>query len=290
MNLKEIEIFLQVAQTGSLTQAAHRLDMSPMSVSRRLAALEASLGVRLLHRTTRAVSLTPEGAEFMPYARTILEAEQSARVLFSSERQGAGGQLRVTAPSGLGQRILVPLIPTLLAENPEMKVDLQLSDEVVDIVAQGFDVAIRVAPLRDSNLIARKIADNPRVLCAAPAYLQQHGRPNRLADLARFTCLRLSNVLQWTFCNDGQTTGISIDGRFSCSSVEGVRTLCKAGLGLAQLTHWDIREELRRGELVALELQDVQPQALAVWALFPSHRYLPLRVGVFLDALMKAMR
>lgn len=289
MNLKEIHVFLMVSTTRSLTQAARRLEMTPMAVSRRLAALEETLGVRLLHRTTRAISLTPEGEAFLPYAHTLAEAEQGALGLFSPQQQGASGLLRITAPSGFGRRTIMPLLPALLTANPALRIDLQLSDEITDIVGLGYDVAIRIAPLRDSNLIARKIADNPRILCAAPSYLERHNAPRVLQDLAHHACLRLTNVLQWSFLDGEQPTSISVEGRFSSSNVEGVRALCTAGMGLAQLTAWDVRDELHRGELVAITLEDVSPQKLAIWALFPSHRYLPTRVTLFLDALQRSM-
>lgn len=290
MNLKDVNVFLMVTQTQSLTQAAKRLNTTPMTVSRRLALLEDELGQRLLHRTTRAVALTAEGEEFLPYARAMLEAERGALNLLSPQKSGAAGNLRLTAPSGFARRTIMPLLPALLANNPELNVDLQFSDDIIDIVGQGFDIAIRIAPLRDSRLVARKLADNPRVLCASPDYIKQHGKPTQLAALSEHSCLRLSSVLQWTFITDGQPTSISVEGRFSSSNVEGVRALCMAGMGLAQLTAWDVREELINGELIAISLDDVQDQMLAVWALFPTSRHLPVRVITFLDVLKQAMQ
>lgn len=289
MNLKDINAFLMTSQTHSLTQTARRLNTTPMTISRRLASLEKELGKRLLHRTTRAVALTDEGEEFLPYAQAMAEAERGALSLFSPERKGAVGQLRITSPSGFGRRTIMPVLSTLLDDNPDLNVELHLSDNITDIVGLGFDVAIRIAPLRDSRLIAHKLSDNQRVLCASPEYLQRCGTPKCMADLASHSCLRLTSVSQWTFIADGQPTSVTIDGRFSSSHVEGVRTLCKSGAGLAQLTEWDVREELRSGELVSLQLEDVSPQNLAVWAVFPTTKYLPVRVTVFLDALKHKM-
>lgn len=289
MQLNDVRYFLMVAHTRSLTAAARRLDTTPMTVSRRLMALEADLGVRLLHRTTRAVSLTAEGEEFLPYARALEETERGARGLFASESVGAVGQLRVTASAGFGRRTVLPLIPALMAENPDLTVELNLSDEITDIVGRGFDVAIRIAPLRDSRLVARKLDDNPRHLCASPQYLALHGAPRRLADLSHHHCLRLTNVAQWTFETAGQPTRLTVGGPFSSSSVEGVREMCKAGLGLTQLTEWDIKEELASGELVSLTLKDAEAAMLAVWAVFPTHQHLPARVNVFLQKLQAAM-
>lgn len=290
MNSKDIEVFLMVSQMRSLTQAARRLSTTPMTVSRRLASLEQDLGVRLLHRTTRAIALTVEGEEFLPYAKTLAETELSARNLFSPDKQGATGQLRITAPSGFGRRTIIPLLPGLMAANPALRIEFQLSDDVTDLVGLGYDVAIRIAPLRDSRLVAHRLADNPRTLCAAPAYLQRYGTPHRLADLSRHHCLRLSGVVQWSFMVEGHLSSLSVEGRFSGSNVEGVRALCVAGSGIAQLSAWDIREELAAGELVEIALADAQPQMLAVWALFPTTRQLPARVTVFLEALKQAMK
>ncbi|MBY4837117.1 LysR family transcriptional regulator [Pantoea sp. DY-5] len=289
MNSKDVEVFLMVTQTRSLTQAARRLNTTPMTVSRRLASLEEDLGVRLLHRTTRAIALTDEGEEFLPYAKTLTETEQSARNLFSPDKQGATGQLRITAPSGFGRRTIIPLLPALMAENPELKIDFQLSDNVTDIVGLGCDVAIRIAPLRDSRLVAQRLADNPRVLCASPDYLARFGTPQLLADLHQHNCLRLSGVPQWSFTVDDHISSVSVEGRFSGSNVEGVRTLCVAGSGIAQLSAWDVQQELAAGELIEIALQDAQPQLLGVWALFPTARHLPTRVTVFLNALKQAM-
>lgn len=289
MNLSDVHLFLVIAESGSMAQAARRLNLSPMSVSRRLALLEQEVGKRLIQRTTRALSLTQEGEEFIPYARAITEAEASAKALFTPEAQGAGGLLRITAPSGLGRRTIVPLIPDLLLANPEMRIDLQLNDEVVDIVSRGIDVAVRVAPLRDSSLVARKIADNPRILCASPDYLARCGTPGLLRDLRAHNCLRLTNVLNWSFAANGQIISHSVEGRFTSSNVEGIRALCIQGLGLAQLTYWDVKEELSRGELLEITLGDAAPQPLSIWAVLPTARYLPRRVTAFIDALKTAL-
>lgn len=289
MNLPDVHLFLVITETRSLTQAARRLDISPMAVSRRLAALEKDLGTRLLQRTTRSVSLTQEGHEFLVYARALVEAEAGARALFSPETQGAVGLLRLTAPSGFGRRNILPLVPELLSVNPGLRIDVQLTEDVVDIVNRGIDVAIRIAPLKDSSLIAKQITDNPRVVCASPAYLQQYGVPEILSDLSQHNCLRLTNVLQWTFEGDGQTTSLSVDGRFSSSNVEGVREMCLQGIGIAQLTWWDVSQELEEGKLVQIHLRDVSPQHLSVWALLPTTRHLPRRVSMFIDVLKKSL-
>lgn len=289
MNLQDVSLFLVITETGSLTQAAKRQGVSAMAVSRRLASLEHELGTRLLQRTTRSVSLTQEGMEFLPYARALIDAEAGAWALFSPSTQGAAGLLRITAPSGFGRRHILPFVSELLADNPELSIDLQLSEDVVDIVGRGIDVAIRIAPLKDSTLIARKIVDNPRVLCASPGYLKMHEKPQFTGDLMKHNCLRLSSVPQWLFEREGDVVRVGVDGRFISDNVEGVRELCVQGLGIAQLTRWDVMKEIRDGALVEIELSDASPQALSVWAVLPTTRYLPLRVSTFIDKLKSSL-
>lgn len=289
MNLQDVSLFLVITETRSLTQAAKRLNISSMAVSRRLASLEQELGTRLMQRTTRSVSLTQEGVEFMPYARALIEAESGAMALFSPSTQGVSGLLRITAPSGFGRRNILPLVPELLSDNPALSIDLQLSEDVIDIVGKGIDMAIRIAPLKDSTLIARKIADNPRIVCASPGYLKANGIPQSLDDLTQHNCLRLSSVPQWIFERDNDPIRVGVEGRFISDNVEGVRELCVQGLGIAQLTRWDVQKEIREGSLVELALADVWPQALSIWAVLPTTRYLPLRVSTFIEKLKSSL-
>lgn len=290
MNLQNVLLFLTVQETGSLAKAARQLNISPMAASRRLSSLEDELGTRLLQRTTRSVSLTQEGIEFLPYAQAMLEAEEGARAALSPKmKKGATGLLRITVPSGFGRRNVLPLIPSLLRNNPELQVDIQFNEAIESIVSRGLDVAIRIAPLRDSNLIAKKIIDNPRILCASPEYLKKRGIPKKLNHLSQHDCLRLTNVMQWTFASDGKHKSVSVDGRFSSNNVEGIRELCVCGIGIAQLTYWDVKKELNEGKLIEIALDDVQPQQLSIWAVLPSTRYLPLRVSVFIESLKNSL-
>src|ERR1700742_3461853 len=169
MFLPDVRTFLAVASAGSLSAAARQLDVVPMQVSRRIAALEEDLGVRLFHRTTRSLTLTAEGEAFVAYARAMVDAEAAARAELNPSPKTASGVLRLTAPSGFAQGVLLPMLPRLLRANPDLRIDLDLSDRQVDIVGQGLDLALRIAPLEDSELVAKKIAGNPRLVCAAPA-------------------------------------------------------------------------------------------------------------------------
>lgn len=289
MQIPEIEVFANVAISSSLSEAARRLGLSAMTVSRRLAALEKELGVRLVHRTTRSVALTPEGEMYLPYAKTMLEANEAARATLKTSAGSASGTLRVTAPSVFGQTVIMPLLPALLAANPTLKVDLTLSDSIIDIAGLGIDVAIRIATLRDSTLVATPLAPNPRVVCASPAYLTQWGTPTVLDDLNHHQCIALHSMPYWPFTNDENAVAIRAQGAFCANSVEAVRTASKQGLGLAMLTYWDIRNELADGSLVMVNLEDVLPEQLSITAVLPTRQQVPHRVRVFVEHLEKVL-
>lgn len=285
MQIPDVEVFSAIAENGSLSAAARRLGLAPMTVSRRLAALEGELGVRLFHRTTRAVSLTAEGETFLPFAATLLEASEGARVSLKSYAGTASGILKVTAPTVFGQSVIMPLIPALLGEHPALRVDLTLSDSIVDIVGLGIDVAIRIATLRDSALIARPLAPNRRVLCASPIYLERNGVPTTMDALLSHRRIGLHGMPYWPFMQSGEAVAMRAEGVFSANSVEAVRTACRQGLGVAMLTYWDIRDDLDAGTLHLVELEDVSPEQLFITAILPTRQHVPHRVKVFLQHL-----
>lgn len=289
MQTSDIRIFLAAVSAGSLSAAGRQLGIGPMQVSRRLAVLEDELGVRLLHRTTRAISLTAEGEAFLPFANTMADAEESARCELRPSPAGVSGVLRLTAPSVFGQTIVLPVLAALLERHPELRIDLDLSDRVVDIVGQGLDLALRVATLEDSELVARRIAGNPRVICASPRYLQRHGVPSRLADLDAHQCIVLHAVPRWPLVVDSELQRRRMNARVTTSNVDAARTAAMQGLGLAMLAYWDVHRQLADGELLSVTLEDARMEDLSVWAVMPTRRYLPTRVKVFLDALEQAL-
>jgi DNA-binding transcriptional LysR family regulator len=290
MNLLDVAVLVETIQSGSLSGAARRLGMTPMAASRRLVALEQELGIRLIHRTTRSSSPTAEGEAFLPFAQAMLENETSARNAIRPTALGASGMLRATASAAFGRKVVSPMIPALMHANPDLQVDLQLSDSIVDIVAHGLDVAIRIAPLRDNSLVARRLADSPRALYAAPAYLSVHGAPEALADLARHECLALTGATHWSFANRGRTVRQRVGGRFTASSIEAIHQACLGGLGVALLSDWDVKERVEAGELVELPLCDAQAEGLGIWAVYPTARLVPPKVRVFVEALEARLR
>lgn len=200
MDSEGLEVFLTAVRKGSLSAAAKHLKLTPMSTTRRLVALEEELGVRLIHRTSRRLALTPEGEAFLPFAAELVNTQEAARAALSPEEGGATGLLRVTAPVTLGRKRILPIIPGLLEENPRLRIELDLNDAMVDIVASGVDLAIRIAPLKDSGLIARRLVDNPKLIYAAPAYLERHAAPRTIDDLEHHECLTWTNFTTGSSC------------------------------------------------------------------------------------------
>jgi DNA-binding transcriptional LysR family regulator len=289
MFLPDVQTFLAVASAGSLSAAARQLNVVPMQVSRRIASLEEDLGVRLFHRTTRALTLTAEGEVFVAYARAMVDAEAGARAELSPSSSTASGVLRLTAPSGFGQSVLLPMLGGLLETHPDLRIDLDLSDRQVDIVGQGLDLALRIAPLEDSELVARKIAPNPRLICASPGYLKRCRRPSTSAELGQHRCIRLDSMGRWPLVVDGKLIHKRIEGYITTTSVEAARTAATLGLGLAMLSYWDVFRQLADHSLVEVQLDDAAMEALSIWAVIPSRRYVPSRVNVFLRALQEEL-
>jgi DNA-binding transcriptional LysR family regulator len=285
-----LAVLVAATECGSLSAAARRLGIPPMAATRRLAALEQELGARLLHRTTRALSLTPAGQELLPFARTVLETVAAGRAALRPDVAGASGLVRVTSSVPFGRKRIVPLLPALLDAHPELRIDLVLTDAVVDLVADGVDLAIRLAPLRENGLVARRLAPGPRLLCAAPAYLVRHGTPRRLADLAAHACLIQSTPEHWGFETAAGPRRVSVTGRVATNTTDALEAACLAGLGLRPLAQWNVEEAVRAGRLAAVTLEDATLQAFDIWAVYPSRHMVPPKVRVVIAALEAALR
>lgn len=289
MDLTDVALFRNIITDGSLSATARRMGTTPMMVSRRLAALEAQIGARLLHRTTRSLSLTPEGEAFLPHAIALIEARDAALESVSSAGSGLTGVLKITAPNVIGHAVVVPVVAGLIADNPALKVNLTLSDGVIDIASMGLDIAIRVAPMKPSDLIATRLADNPYVLCAAPDYIARFGQPRTLAELAAHPCIKLHAIDAWPMVRNGEVEQVRIDGPFSASSVDAVRAACMAGVGVAMTTYWDVYEQFERGELKRIILSDAEPIELGIWAVFLRRTQMPARVRAFMEAVRQRL-
>lgn len=290
MNFDDLEVFVQAVRVGSLAGAARRLGMSAMAASRSLGNLETELGVRLLHRTTRSLSPTGDGEIFLPHARSLLEGRANALTDLRPDGTGLTGHLRITTSAAFGRKIVAPMLPSFMAEHPALQVDLLTTDDQVDIVGQGIDVAIRIAPLRDNRLVAKRLADNPRVLCASSAYLEAHGRPQTLADLAAHQCLLATGGSHWAFLRAGKAVKQRVSGRFTASSIEALYQACRGGLGIANLSGWYVNPAFEKGEVEKVVLVDAEPDPLGIWAVYPSSHMVPPKVRLFVGALAATVR
>lgn len=289
MDTNAVAVLVAAASAGNLSAAARRLGITPMIATRRLAALERDLGVRLMQRTTRSVSLTPEGEAFLPFAQALVEGEAAGRASLRPAATGVSGLLRVTASAAFGRKIVAPIIPGLLRAHPDLRIDLELTDRLVDIVATGADLALRIGRLRDNSLVARRLANNPRVLCAAPSYLAERGAPTTIADLANHECLALTGATHWPFEVDGKERRVRITGRFSASSVEGLQAACLGGAGIGLFAAWNLRDEFRDGTLVPVPLADGAPEEHAIWAVYPTARLVLPKLRLFVSTLEAAL-
>ena len=289
--LKAFESFVSVAVKGSLTAAAKAEGVAPAIIGRRLDSLEAHLGVKLLVRTTRRITLTHEGAAFLEDCQRLLADVANAEASVSAGGVKASGHLRITAPAGFGRRHVAPLVPKFLAENPDVSVSLNLSDRVIDLAGEGFDCAVRVGDLPDSSLVSVRMADNRRLCVATPAFLQRHGTPQTPQELMRFRCLTLSSDASqtrgWAFRVPNAGGGHEVihlrpSGPMDCSDGQVLHQWCLAGLGIAWRSTWEVEAEVRRGELVPL-LEAFAAPPNGIYAVFPQRKHLPLRLRLWID-------
>lgn len=291
--LKQLESFVSVSTRGSLTAAAKAEGVAPAIMGRRLDALEERLGVKLLVRTTRRISLTHEGSAFLEDCQRLLADMANAEASVSAGGIKASGHLRITAPAGFGRRHVAPLVPRFRELHRDVTMSLNLSDRVVDLAGEGFDCAVRVGDLPDSSLVSVRLADNRRLCVATPAYLGQHGTPRHPAELARHACLTLSSDASqtrgWAFCVPQNAGGREVihfkpGGPLDCSDGQVLHDWCLSGLGIAWRSTWEVEGEIAAGRLVQV-LADFAAPANGIYAVFPQRKHLPLRVRLWIDFL-----
>ena len=286
--LKQIESFVAVAVKGSLTAAALAEGVAPAVIGRRIDALEERLGVKLLVRTTRKITLTHEGSAFLEDCQRLLADLGNAEASVSAGGVKASGFLRITAPAGFGRRHVAPLVPRFVAMHPDVSVSLNLSDRVIDIVNESVDCAVRVGDLPDSSLVSVRLADNRRLCVATPAYLKRAGTPKHPSELSRHECLTLtsdaSQTRGWAFSVEGALTHLRPRGRIDCSDGQVLHDWCVAGLGIAWRSTWEVEHEVAAGLLVSV-LDDFAAPPNGIYAVFPQRKHLPLRVRLWIDFL-----
>ena len=291
--LKAFESFVSVATRGSLTAAAKAEGVAPAIMGRRLDALEAHLGVKLLVRTTRRISLTHEGSAFLEDCQRVLADVANAEASVSEGGVKATGHLRITAPAGFGRRHVAPLVPRFRELHPDVSISLNLSDRVVDMAGEGYDCAVRVGDLPDSSLVSVRIADNRRLCVATPAYLQRHGTPRHPSDLLQFDCLTLSSeasqIRGWAFRMPTEGGGTEVGylkpgGPLDCSDGQVLHDWCLSGYGIAWRSTWEVEAEIAAGRLVEV-LADYAAPPNGIYVVFPQRKHMPLRVRLWIEYL-----
>jgi DNA-binding transcriptional LysR family regulator len=291
MQLEDMRIFVATVDAHNFTAAANRLSLSKQFVSRRVMALEEALGVQLLIRNTRKLAVTDLGQEFYERARRILGEVEDAEQAMSLRRAGPRGLLRVSAPMSFGMMHLSPLVAMFLRENPDVRFDMELSDRTVDVVGEGFDMAIRIGTLPDSTLVAQKLVDVRMVACCSPGYLRRRGTPAAPADLARHACLLYGHggAVSWDFVIDGATKAVEVHGPLRANNGDLIRDAAVAGLGIVRLPDFIVADALKRGQLVPV-LEAFLPGATSVYAVYPQHRQSSVTIRAFVEFLRTRLR
>jgi len=287
-----MQTFVAILDHGSLTAAADALGKALPTVVRSLATLEEDLGVRLLHRTTRRMSLTEEGRIYLERCRQILADIEDAEQALSNQQIAPRGELRVTAPVLFGQLHVAPAVIRFLREYTEIKVELLLLDRVINMVEEGIDVGIRIAPLEDSSMIATRVGEVRRVICANPSLLERLGTPEHPRELAEFPCVHfqgLSTAPVWNFADGRKAISVPVDGPFTCNQAATAVAACAEGLGVGRFLSYQV-ESLVAEKKLTIVLQEFEPPPIPIQLVFAQSRLMTPRVRVFVDWMKEALR
>lgn len=280
--------FAAVAETGSFTRAAQRLGLSTAQVSRQVSALETRLSSKLLYRTTRKVSLTEAGQVYYQHCRQVLEGLEEAERALTDLQQVPQGRLRLTAPVTYGEATVAPLVNDFVLRYPALQVDMQLTNQKLDLVAEGYDLAIRLGKLDDSSMMARRLGSRTLYVCASPGYLSSHGEPHSLSELGRHNCLP-GTLDYWRFQEDGRPRNIRVNGSIRCNSGRALVDAALKGIGMVQLPDYYVDEHLQEGRLVSL-LEHYREADDGIWGIYPHNRHLSPKVRMLLDYLGEHIR
>ncbi|SMC26597.1 DNA-binding transcriptional regulator, LysR family [Andreprevotia lacus DSM 23236] len=291
--LHAMRVFARVVETGSFTQSAEQLNLPRASVTNAVQQLERHLGVRLLHRTTRKVTLSSDGTLYYQHCQRVLAALDESDALFSGALAAPHGTVRVDLPERLARLVVIPALPDFCSRYPGIQLRLSATDRLVDLVEEGIDCVVRVGALADSSLIARRVGEMRQINCGAPDYLDRHGRPQTLAELAghlevKFFSNRTGRDLDWEYVQDGERKTIKLQSAVAVSSAEAYQACCLAGLGLIQAPLHGLRDDIAAGRLEAI-LPDYPPPPLPVSIVYSSQRLLAPRLRVFIDWLAELL-
>lgn len=289
--LEDMRILAETVEAGSFTAAADRLGLSKQFVSKRIAALEKRLGARLLVRSTRRLRVTDLGLAYLERTQRILQEVDAAEQMVASQTATPRGVLRLSAPMSFSTLHLGPLIPAFMQRHPDVSLELELNDRAVDLIGEGYDMAVRIGTLADSSLVARRITAAQLITCASPGYLRQHGVPSSPEQLGAHACLVYGHALrgEWAFRVSERTRRISVDGPMRSNNGEMLRDAAIAGLGLVNLPDFIVASALADGRLVEV-LETFRPEGFTVHAVYPQHRESSLLVRLFSDFLVERFR
>lgn len=284
MQWEGISEFVNVAETESFTQASKRLAISTAQVSRQVNALERRLNIKLFYRTTRKVSLTEEGRVFYQHCRSVLDGLDAAERAVTNLQSTPQGKIQLTAPVTYGEQQILPLVNNFMLKYTTIEVTTYLSNQQVDLVNEGFDLAIRLGKLSDSTMMAKKLAERSSYVCASPAYLGKYGMPHSLSELSKHSCL-LGTRDYWHFSDAGYEKNIRVTGRLRCNSGFGLVDAALKGLGIVQLPDYYLQEYLNTGELITL-LDNYKAPDEGIWAIYPQNRHLSPKIRLLVDYLL----
>lgn len=286
----ELEFFVLLNRLGSLSAAARSLNITPPAATMRLASMEKRIGARLLNRSTRKISLTPEGELYLQQASRLIEELRELDEIVSGNRRDPRGFLRVNVPLGFGRTVIAPLVSIFAGRFPDVEVQLEVTDRPIDLIAQGFDLAIRFGELPDNRLNARRIMSNRRFICASPTYLEKYGTPKAIADLTKHRCIvhRQNDEAYgvWKFLIDGRSEIVKVHGALSSNDGDIVQGWALDGQGIVIRSEWDVAKYLESGRLRQI-LPDFALPSADLYAYYPSKQNLPARVRAFISFLVE---
>jgi DNA-binding transcriptional LysR family regulator len=285
-----MQTFVRVAEAGSFTAVADQLNLARSAVTRQIAALEQHLGVKLIARSTRRLSLTAEGTAYLTQCRDILDRIEEAEGELAGRRGAAGGLIRASVPMSFGLRHLMPLIADYTVAHPDIRLELDFSDRRVDLIEEGFDFALRIATQLPETQVARRLSVCRSVVAAAPAYLKRHGIPQHPTELVRHQCLSYSLAIRssWPFVIDGSVQQIEVSGRVTANNGDALQEAAIRGLGIIYEPTFLGADALRNGKLQAI-LTDFELPLFQMFAVFPGNRFVPQRVRNFVDFLAEKL-
>lgn len=283
--ISDLDIFSRVARTGNMSAAGREMGLSPAVVSKRISLLEERLGARLFQRTTRQLTLTETGEGYYKRVVDILSLVEEAEDFVSRRNTRPRGVLKVTAPTSFSRQHVAPHLPLFFTKFPEIELDLHLTDNFVDIIGDGFDLAIRIGELEDSSLVAKKLAPDTRVICASQQYLERTGIPSKLSDLESHNCLSAGAQDYWRLEGPDGQLNQRLKGNLRSNSSEFVREALLAGLGVGLRGTWDIGPDLLKGDLKVVLPQYRGSSNMAIYAVYPCREFLPEKVNVFIEFL-----